>query len=104
MSIVNPVTAGNELARGFALRQATSVSPLDSEQLAVDPFVRDRVSISSQARQRQQQETQLQSSRDGAELPNNSVSVSSSTGGSRSRANLTELQAIALYQRVASLL
>ena len=97
MSLLDPVTAGTELARALASRQQRS--PLPNSEAVTDVFAADRLSLSRQALQQLQAEQQLASFGSPA---SQSVSVSSSTGHSQSRGNLSAEQALALYRRIAS--
>jgi len=104
MSIATPLTAGIEIARGFAASRSSPSSPSDQEAAAADPFASDVLKISRLAQEKQQNNSLVTASEENAEIPNESVQVSSTVGLSRSRGNLTEQKAIALYQKVASLL
>lgn len=104
MSIINPVTAGTELSRSFSARQSTSALPPGPEQISADPFASDRLTLSRQASVQQQSDAHISASNNNSELPSEAVQVSSSTGESRSRGNLSRQQAISLYQAVSSLL
>ncbi|NIB40458.1 hypothetical protein HBA55_12730 [Pseudomaricurvus alkylphenolicus] len=106
MSTAVPLTAGTEIARSFAASTVSSAEPATPDLPRSDPFASDTLTLSRLARERQQNETLVNDSA-GAEVPESgdeSVSVSSSTGQSSSRGGLAQQEAIALYQRVASLL
>ncbi len=104
MSIAIPLTAGIEIARSFAASQSSPSSPSDQDTAAADPFASDILKISRLAQEKQQNNSLVAASEESAEIPNEAVQVSSTVGLSRSRGNLTAQKAIALYQKVSSLL
>lgn len=107
MAFANPLTINSSIQVANVNAAASSVVPqADTSARNFGEFTQDIVSISSAAREKQQQETQQkQASSNQAQQPNtDSVRVSSTIGKSRSSQNLTTQQATALYEKIANLL
>lgn len=103
MSIATPLTASSDIAR---------VTPPSLNQNASEPtlaanlgvFKDDILEISTQAREKQAKETQLQTETEIEQIADEVVRVSSTIGRARSSGSLTAEQATALYSKIASLL
>ncbi|MGK0442147.1 MAG: hypothetical protein ACJA0N_001954 [Pseudohongiellaceae bacterium] len=106
MSAISPLTAGIEIARSISGSQSRAISPPGPEQFTADPFASDRQNLAAISPESLQLNNNAQTSgeKEAPALANESVSVSSSTGGGHSRGNLTAERAIRLYQTVSNLL
>ena len=104
MSIVTPLTAGTEIT--FSKIQSKQNSPQSetgSASSIYGEFSQDVVDISDAAKERQQN-SELLSRQQAAQISNDVVRVSSSIGQSKAAGNLTESQASKLYKEIAALL
>ena len=104
MSLISPLTAGTDIARSFATSKSIAIVSPNEEKASADPFASDRLTLSKQANSKLQSDALAQDITNNTEPANQSVSVSSSTGESSVKGNLTKERAIRLYQAVSSLL
>ena len=103
MSIANPLTASNAIARAIP----STISP-QSKPKTVKPdlgvFAKDVLEISKEGLKKQQNEAQLNASKEINDIASDVVRVSSSIGRAKSLGSLTTEQAASLYQKISSLL
>ena len=103
MSVINPLTAGTDIARALS---TTSTSPPKESPLKPDfgSFAADVVNISLLGLEKQQKEVQVEASRKIEDIANEVIRISSTIGRARSIGNLTSNQASELYNKIANLL
>ncbi len=104
MPTTNPVNTNSTIIQ-HGLNMKTST--LNAEPTSVKtgaPDLSDLVEISKLATERQQQKTQLETSKRIKEVAVDVVKISSTIGKAQSSNNLTNNQAIELYQKIAKLL
>ncbi len=103
MTTVPPLTASVDIAKA-------NKSPADSSVakpfLAAEfgSFAKDVVDISNLAIEKQQQESQLQTTKEIEDIANDVIRVTSTIGRAKSVGNLTNTQATELYNKISSLL
>jgi hypothetical protein len=108
MEIVMPMT--NQVNTNTSIIQyglSAKASGLNTEQIRLQPLtpaISDLVEISKLATEKQQQATQLDASKQIKEVAIDVVKISTTIGKARSSNNLTNSQAIELYQKIAKLL
>jgi len=102
MSISTPLTASSDIQR---ITPATINKP-QSSPLTPDlgEFSTDILNISQQAQKKQRTEAQIDSSKEINIIASDIVRVSTSVGRAQSQGNLTNEQAIELYNTIAKLL
>jgi len=103
MSVVNPLTAGSDIARTLP-----NISPPPSKESPLKPnlgrFAADVVKISNLGLDKQQKEVHIDASREIDNIANEVIRISSTIGRAHSVGNLTSHQAIELYSKIANLL
>ncbi|MFT7005707.1 MAG: hypothetical protein ACJAXJ_000206 [Colwellia sp.] len=108
METVMPMT--NQVNTNTSIIQyglSAKTSGLNTEQIRFQPLataISDLVEISKLATEKQQQATQLNASKQIEEVATDVVKISTTIGKARSSNNLTNSQAIELYQKIAKLL
>jgi len=102
MSISTPLTASSDIQR----ISAATINKPQSNQLETDlgEFSADILEISKQGIAKQQTETQISASKDINKIATEVIRVSSSIGRAQSQGNLSNEQAIELYNKIAKLL
>ena len=103
MSIINPLTASTAIAR------VPSPSISTSEQSGslsgnYGVFSDDILEISKQGVTKQTTEAQLGETKEFKDIASDVIRVTSTIGKARSKGNLTNEQAMALYQKIATML
>jgi hypothetical protein len=104
MPMTNQVNANTSIIQQGLNAKA---SGLNTEQIRFQPLAKaisDLVEISKLATEKQQQATQLDASKQIKEVAIDVVKISTTIGKARSSNNLTNSQAIELYQKIAKLL
>ena len=103
MSIATPLTASSDIARSFS-----STITIFEKEKALKPdlgvFSTDVVEISRLGIEKEQKETQVEATRKIENIASEVVRISSSIGRAQSIGNLTNSQAINLYNEIAALL
>ena len=103
MSIATPLTASSDITRSFG----SKIEVIGKEK-ALKPdlgaFSTDVVEISRLGIEKEQKETQVEATRKIESIASEVVRISSSIGRAQSVGNLTNSQAINLYNEIASLL
>lgn len=108
MSVAYPLTASNDITR---VPQA-NLSPVEQgspAKLNLGNFADDILNISKQGREKQQAEQQIQTNNQNKvneveKIKKEIVSVSSTIGRAKSSGALSTKEALALYNKIASLL
>jgi hypothetical protein len=102
MSVANPLTASSDIARSIVLNTSfTKEKPLKPD---LGVFESDVVKISQLGLEKQQKETQVEASRKIEDIANEVIRINSTIGRARSINNLTNNQAMELYNKISSLL
>jgi len=103
MSVINPLTAGSDIARALSLKSTPppKESPLKPK---LGNFATDVVKISSLGLEKQQKEVHLEASRKIEDIANEVIRISSTIGRAQSVGNLTRHQASELYSKIANFL
>ena len=105
MSSVNPLTIGAEIQVAAVSTATAAQSPsVKNSKSTFGEFQSDIVNISSLARKKQQQDQQNKADQQIKNLNNEVIEVTSSIGRNTSSGNLSQEQAAALYNKIASLL
>jgi len=105
MSISTPLTASSNIQRITpATINKPQPSPLKPAFTNLGEFSADILEISKQGIVKQQTETQISASKEINKIATDAVRVSSSIGRAQSQGNLSNKQAIELYNKIARLL
>ncbi len=104
MTTTKPINEKNTFIQQSLSVKAVILNAEPDKVKPLKPDLSDLVVISQLATEQQQQITQLAPSKQIKEIAIDTVNVSSTTGKARSRNNLTNNQAIELYQKIAKLL
>jgi len=103
MSIANPLTASSEITRSIR-PIAIAISKEKPLKPDLGIFSKDVVEISKLGIEKQQKETQVETSREITDIASEVIRISSTIGRAQSVGNLTNSQATNLYNKIASLL
>jgi len=103
MPAVSPLTAGIEINRANTSTADTSAKA-PYLQSTFGQNASDVVNISSLAREKLQQENQLEASQKINEIADDVIRVTSTIGRAKSSGNLSQSQATELYNKIANLL
>jgi hypothetical protein len=101
MSIANPLTASSVIQRAYIPQKISKETPLKPD---LGVYAKDIVEISKLGLEKQQNETQVEASRDIDAIANEVIKISSSIGKARAVGNLTHSQATNLYNKISGLL
>lgn len=103
MSISNPLTASSDISRNIAFNVSSTVEE-KTLQPNLSVFSQDIVEISQLGIDKQQKETQVETSRKIENIANEVIRVTSTIGRAQSIGSLTNSQATDLYRKIAALM
>lgn len=103
MSVSNPLTASSDISRNIAFNVSSTVEE-KTLQPNLSVFSQDIVEISQLGIDKQQKETQVETSRKIENIANEVIRVTSTIGRAQSIGSLTNSQATDLYRKIAALM